>query len=51
MMQALKLLRDPRLSVAQVADRLGYETDAAFRRSFKRVHGFGPGSFRREARP
>lgn len=51
MMQALNLLRDPRLSVAQVAERLGYETDAAFRRGFKRVHGFGPGSFRRESRP
>ncbi len=48
MMQALKLLRDRRLSVAQVAERLGYETDAAFRRSFMRVHGFGPGSYRRE---
>lgn len=47
MTQALKLLRDPRLSVAQVGERLGYQTEAAFRRSFKRVHGFGPGSVRR----
>ncbi|MGH8518711.1 MAG: AraC family transcriptional regulator [Panacagrimonas sp.] len=44
---ALKLLRDPRLSVAHVAERLGYQTEAAFRRSFKRVHGYGPGSVRR----
>ena len=49
MTQALKLLRDPRLSVAHVADRLGYQTEAAFRRSFKRVHGYGPGSVRRKA--
>ena len=49
MAQALKLLRDPRLSVAHVAERLGYQTEAAFRRSFKRVHGYGPGSVRRRA--
>lgn len=51
MAQALKLLRDPRLSVAHIAERLGYQTEAAFRRSFKRVHGFGPGSVRRKAAP
>ncbi len=49
MAQALKLLHDPRLSVAHVAQRLGYQTEAAFRRSFKRVHGYGPGSVRRKA--
>lgn len=49
MAQALKLLRDPRLSVAHVAERLGYQTEAAFRRSFKRVHGYGPGSVRRKS--
>lgn len=49
MAQALKLLRDPQLSVAHVAERLGYQTEAAFRRSFKRVHGVGPGSVRRRA--
>lgn len=49
MTQALKLLRDPRLSVAHVAERLGYQTEAAFRRSFKRVHGYGPGSVRRRS--
>ena len=47
--QALKLLRDPRLSVAHVAERLGYQTEAAFRRGFKRVHGYGPGSVRRKS--
>jgi AraC family transcriptional regulator, activator of mtrCDE len=46
MNRALELLRDPRLSVASVAERLGYRTEAAFRRSFKRVHGAGPGRFR-----
>ena len=42
----LQLLRDPRLSVATVAERLGYQTEAAFRRGFKRVHGVAPGQFR-----
>lgn len=46
MNQALQLLRDPRLSVATVAERLGYQTEAAFRRGFKRVHGVAPGQFR-----
>jgi AraC-like DNA-binding protein len=49
MTQALKLLRDPRLSVAHVASRLGYATEAAFRRGFKRVHGYGPGAVRRKS--
>lgn len=47
MMSALRLLQEPRLSVLAVASRLGYQTEAAFRRSFKRVHGHGPGHFRR----
>jgi len=41
------LLRDRRLSVAQIAERLGYETEAAFRRAFKRIRGIGPGQVRR----
>lgn len=49
MTQALTLLRDPRASVAQVGSRLGYATEAAFRRSFARVHGFGPGAYRKGA--
>lgn len=50
MAEALKLLQDPRMSVAHVATRLGYATEAAFRRSFKRIHGYGPGAVRRAAR-
>lgn len=49
MTQAEKLLQDPRQSVRGVAERLGYQTEAAFRRSFKRVHGYGPGQVRRAA--
>ena len=39
-----------RSSVAQVADRLGYQTETAFRRAFKRVRGVGPGDVRRRSR-
>lgn len=47
---ALLRLREGRSSVAQVAGELGFETEAAFRRAFKRIHGFGPGTARREGR-
>jgi AraC-like DNA-binding protein len=45
-----EMLRGGRASVAQVAERLGYQTEAAFRRAFKRVRGVGPGDVRRRAR-
>lgn len=44
------LLRDPRRSAAQVAEAVGYETEAAFRRAFTRLRGIGPGAVRRLAR-
>ena len=47
MMEALKLVQDSGISVLAIAERFGYQTEAAFRRSFKRVHGHGPGHFRR----
>jgi AraC-like DNA-binding protein len=47
MIEALRLLRDPRLSVIAIAEQLGYQSEAAFRRTFKRVHGRGPGAIRR----
>jgi len=47
---AAALLRDARRSVAQIADLLGYTTEASFRRAFKRYFGVGPGRVRREFR-
>lgn len=47
--EARRLLRDKRLSVAAVAEQLGYQSEAAFRRTFKRLEGVGPGQLRREA--
>jgi AraC-like DNA-binding protein len=46
-----EMLRAHRSSVAQVAERLGYQTETAFRRAFRRVRGVGPGGVRRRARP
>lgn len=35
-------------SVAEIAARLGYESEASFARAFKRTTGFSPGTVRRE---
>ncbi|PIQ36536.1 MAG: AraC family transcriptional regulator [Lysobacterales bacterium CG17_big_fil_post_rev_8_21_14_2_50_64_11] len=50
MAEAQRLFNDPNNSVARVASVLGYETEAAFRRAFKRVTGESPGRIRRRAR-
>jgi len=50
MAEALRLLRDPKSSAATIAEKLGYQTEAAFRRAFKKIHGYGPGRARRAAR-
>ncbi|HEX4869523.1 MAG TPA: AraC family transcriptional regulator [Moraxellaceae bacterium] len=43
---ATALLRDPRLSVEEVAARLGYSEGYSFIRAFKRQAGMTPGRFR-----
>ena len=43
---AQRLLHDRQLSVACIAERLGYRSEAAFRRLFKRVSGICPGRLR-----
>jgi AraC-like DNA-binding protein len=35
------------LSLTRIAEKVGYETDAAFNRAFKRVHGVPPATWRR----
>jgi AraC-like DNA-binding protein len=45
--QARSLLRDPSLSIAQIATRVGYGSAAAFTLAFKRDTGHAPGSWRR----
>ena len=43
---AERLLRDKQLSVASIAEQLGYGSEADFRRLFKRVSGICPGKIR-----
>ena len=45
---ALNALRDEGATVAQLADRLGYRSEAAFARAFKRVTGTAPGAVKRD---
>jgi AraC-like DNA-binding protein len=49
MQLALDMLRDEGATVAQLASRLGYRSEAAFSRAFKRVVGVPPGAVRRAA--
>jgi len=44
--EARRLLKNRRFSVAAVAEMLGYRSEAAFRRFFKRIEGIGPGKAR-----
>ncbi|MEE4376883.1 MAG: AraC family transcriptional regulator [Candidatus Competibacteraceae bacterium] len=47
MRRANELLQNPRCSVAMIAEAVGYHTEAAFRRAYKRHYGIGPGAARR----
>ena len=46
---AVAALKDEGATIAQLADRLGYRSEAAFSRAFKRVIGAAPGAIRRRA--
>ena len=41
---AVSMLEDERVTVGELSDRLGYRSEAAFSRAFKRVIGVSPGS-------
>lgn len=49
MRRAQELLSDPNNSVAELAWRFGYNSEASFHRAFKRVVGIPPGKYRRAA--
>lgn len=49
MLQAARLLREPRGSVAEVAEKVGYTSEAAFAKAFKRTLAPTPGEVRRSA--
>jgi AraC-like DNA-binding protein len=46
---ACRLLRDPSISIAEIASRVGYQSPAAFNNAFRRWAGAAPGVFRRAA--
>ena len=48
---ALSALKEEGATVAELADRLGYRSEAAFSRAFKRVIGSSPGAARRAHEP
>ena len=48
---AINTLQDEGATVAELADRLGYRSEAAFARAFKRVIGVAPGSIKRHGEP
>lgn len=50
MQQAYDALTSGNQSVMQIADDCGYQSEAAFRKAFKKQFGIGPGSARRKAK-
>jgi len=48
---AARLLENQRLSIAQAAAEVGYESEAAFNRAFKKQVGVPPGAWRRARLP
>ncbi len=48
---AARLLRDDHESLTEVATHVGYESEAAFNRAFKREYGVSPGAYRRARIP
>ena len=47
MNMALSWLKEGKVSLIELAERLGYNSEAAFSRAFKRVMGYTPGSVKR----
>ncbi|WP_297484342.1 AraC family transcriptional regulator [Ferrovum sp.] len=47
MYRARCLLGNSDLALTRIAEQVGYETDGAFNRAFKRVVGMTPGEYRR----
>jgi AraC-like DNA-binding protein len=49
MHKAIEMLRDGRLTTSEIASLVGYESEAAFSKAFKKWNGQGPGAYRRSA--
>lgn len=50
MQKARSLLREARVPLSEVAARVGYDSEAAFSKAFKRAVGEAPGAYRRASR-
>jgi AraC-like DNA-binding protein len=50
MLKAAQLLKDNKLTLAEIAASVGYESEAAFSKAFKRWSGQAPGCYRRDRR-
>jgi len=48
MTKAAQLLRDTELVMIEVAERVGYRSEASFNKAFKRLEGITPGVYRRD---
>ena len=51
MLIAANLLRQTNASLARVAEDVGYQTDTAFIRAFRREYGMPPATWRRSQSP
>jgi AraC-like DNA-binding protein len=47
---AARMLRDEPATLHQIAQRVGYESEFAFARAFKRTTGQAPGHYRKQGR-
>jgi AraC-like DNA-binding protein len=50
MQEATTLLQDTTMSVLEISERCGYESEAAFRKAYKKTTGQAPGAVRRQTR-
>jgi AraC-like DNA-binding protein len=51
MHKAIELIQENRMTTAEIASLVGYESEAAFSKAFKKLNGRGPGAFRRAGKP
>jgi AraC family transcriptional activator of mtrCDE len=49
MHKAIEMLQEGRLTTSEIASLVGYESEAAFSKAFKKWNGQGPGAYRRSA--
>jgi AraC family transcriptional regulator, alkane utilization regulator len=50
MHKAIEMIQENRMTTAEIASLVGYESEAAFSKAFKKLNGQGPGAFRRAAK-